>query len=209
MLLAHVPGEDGYGAGPEVCAEIAAEFHPVQAHFAGRIDELLATGMPDRRLAVELFAPVAAPFLNVIDGLRAVLDGLPRRLDEIAQCGLPDTLVHCDLHPGNARVGSGSAVLMDWGDSAVSHPALDILRLTGELTGPEAQELIAAWALRWRAAVPGSDPARAVELMRPVASLVGAVIYTAFLAGIEPSEHPYHRADVPECLAEAVEKARP
>jgi hypothetical protein len=115
--------------------------------------------------------------------------------------------MHGDLHPGNTRIGRGSPVLMDWGDSAVSHPAFDILRLTEGLTPPEAQELIAVWALRWRTEVPGSDPARAVELMRPVASLLGAVIYSGFLAGIEPAEHPYHRSDVPECLTAAVEKA--
>jgi hypothetical protein len=209
MLLAHVPGEDGYGAGAPVCAEIAAEFHPVQAHFAGRVDELLATGMPDRRLAVQPFADAAAPFLEKIDGLRAVLAGLPRRLDEIAACGLPDTLVHGDLHPGNTRVGCGSPVIMDWGDSAVGHPAYDILRLTGDLPRAQAEELIGAWTLRWRAVAPGSDPSRAVELMRPVAALHGAVIYAGFLAHIEQSEHPYHSSDVPAALVTAVEEALP
>jgi hypothetical protein len=207
MLLAHVPGEDGYGAGAAVCAEIAAEFHPVQAHFAGKIDELLATGMPDRRLAVQPFADAAAPFLDQIDGLRAVLADLPRRLDEIAACGLPDTLVHGDLHPGNTRVGRGSPVIMDWGDSAVAHPAYDILRLTGDLQQTEAEEVIAAWARRWGTVAPGSDPARAVELMRPVAALYSAVTYADFLAHIEQSEHPYHSSDVPAAFVMAVEEA--
>lgn len=208
-LLAHVPGKDGYGADAEVCAEIAAEFHPVQLHFAGRVDELLATGMPDRRLAVEPFAAAAEPFLDEIVGLPGLLEGLPQRLAEVAACGLPDTLVHGDLHPGNTRVGSGSPVLMDWADASVSHPAFDILRLTEWLPRAEADDLIAAWALRWRTAAPGSDPARAVELMRPVAALLGAVLYTEFLANIEQSEHPYHRSDVPASLTKAVEEALP
>jgi len=117
--------------------------------------------------------------------------------------------VHGDLHPGNTRVGSGSPVLMDWADATVAHPAYDILRLAGGLSGAEADDLIAAWALRWRTAVPGSDPARAVELMRPVAGLLGAVIYAEFLANIEQSEHPYHRSDVPASLTAAVEEAIP
>jgi hypothetical protein len=52
--------------------------------------------------------------------------------------------------------------------------------------------------------VPGSDPARAAELMRPVAQLRSAVIYHDFLAAIEPSERVYHAVDVPGALEEAV-----
>jgi hypothetical protein len=51
--------------------------------------------------------------------------------------------------------------------------------------------------------VPGSDPERAVELLRPVAELRMAAVYAMFLAGIEPSEHPYHLGDVPACLSRA------
>jgi len=207
MLLADVPGEDGYGAGADVCAQVAIGFHPVQAHFAGRVDELLAAGLPDRRLAVESFAPAAAPFLGEIDGLRELIDGLPVRLAEIAACGLLDTLVHGDLHPGNTRIGAGLPVIMDWGDATVSHPAYDILCLTELLPAADAEPLVAAWASRWRQSVPGSDPARAAELMRPVAALRGAVIYRDFLANIEPSEHVYHLADVPAALTKAVRSA--
>ncbi len=204
MLLADVPGRDGYDAGAADCAAIAIGIHPVQAHFAGRIDDLLAAGVPDRRLDANALAAVAEPWCDRIDGLRALLDRLPRRLDDIRACGVPDTLVHGDLHPGNTRLGSGTPVIMDWGDSTLSHPALDILLLTDRLEPGEGEALQAAWALRWRLAVPGSDPARAIELMRPVAPLRSAVIYHDFLAAIEPSEHVYHAADVPRALKEAV-----
>jgi len=209
MLLAHVPGEDGYGAGAAVCARIADEFHPVQVAFAGRVDDLLATGMPDARLAVEPFARVAKPYFDTIDGLRVLIDDLPRRFDEIAACGMPDTIVHGDLHPGNTRVaGAGTVVIMDWGDATVGHPARDILRLTEHLPAAEAEELTAAWALRWRVDVPGCDPLRAVELFRPVTELRASMVYADFLANIEPAEHPYHADDVPDHLAAAVEAAR-
>jgi len=39
------------------------------------------------------------------DGRR--LGELPARLARIERCGLPDTLVHGDLHPGNTRIGGG------------------------------------------------------------------------------------------------------
>jgi phosphotransferase family enzyme len=206
MLLAHAPGVDGYDAGPEVCADIATAFHPVQEHFAGRVDKLVAAGIPDRRLSAEPFGRAAEPYYHRIDGLRELVEGLPDRLAAIAACGLPDTLVHSDLHPGNARVGAGPPVIMDWGDAVVSHPAYDILRLTGWLSSG-TEPLITAWVRRWRRSVPGSDPARAVELMRPVQHLRGGVIYGDFVAGIEPAERVYHFDDIAGSLNAAVRAA--
>jgi hypothetical protein len=56
--------------------------------------------------------------------------------------------------------------------------------------------------------VPGSEPGRAAEVMRPMAALRAAETYAGFLAAIEPSEHPYHAADVPGRLAAAVAAAQ-
>ncbi|GIE92774.1 aminoglycoside phosphotransferase family protein [Paractinoplanes rishiriensis] len=195
MLLAHVPGEDRYGAGAEVCAEIAAAFHPVQAYFAENLDELAV--IPDGRFDYER---VAASYYDRLDGLRKLIDGLPERLAAVAECGVPDTLVHGDLHPGNVRTDrAGRLTILDWGDCTVGHPAFDIIRLTGGLADPGP--LLRAWADRWTSTVPGCDPLRAVDLLRPVAALRGAAVYQAFLDNIEPSEWPYHRQDVPDSLA--------
>jgi hypothetical protein len=205
MLLAHVPGEDRHDAGEEFCAAVAEDFHPLQVHFAGRVDDLLAAGVPDRRSEADRFARVADPFLDTIDGLGELTDDLPRRLAALEECGLPATLVHGDLHPGNVRDDGGTRVIVDWGDSVVAHPGYDILRLAEGL--PEPHGLLAAWAARWRAAVPGSDPERAVTLLRPVAELHAAAVYADFLDRIEPAERPYHAADVPARLSAAVAAA--
>jgi hypothetical protein len=53
----------------------------------------------------------------------------------------------------------------------------------------------AAWAELWRRERPGSDPTRALELVLPIAALRQALIYRAFLDGIEPSERRYHEGD--------------
>ena len=71
------------------------------------------------------------------------------------------------------------------------------------LSGDDARFLLDRWAARWRAAYPGSDPARAVDLLRPVASVVAAATYARFVAEIEPAEHPYHADDVPFWLERA------
>jgi hypothetical protein len=51
--------------------------------------------------------------------------------------------------------------------------------------------------------VPGCDPATAVDLLRPVAALHSAATYAAFVDRIEPTEWPYHVADVPYWLHRA------
>ncbi|MDI1463863.1 aminoglycoside phosphotransferase family protein [Catellatospora sp. KI3] len=208
MLLDHLPGDDLYGAGPEVRDAIAADLHAIQLTAATGLDALRALGVPDRRgpaLARLCADVVAAHPEHAADGVRALVEGLDARLAEVAACGLPDTLVHGDLHPGNARGDASRRVILDWGDCVLGHPAFDILRLTETLPAAEARPLVDAWVRRWRAAVPGSDPARAVELLRPVVALRNAAVYAGFLAAIEPAEHPYHADDVPFWLARAAE----
>ena len=205
MLLAHVPGEDRYGAGPGFCADVARDWHPVQVHFAARIDELLKAGVPDRRFDADRFARVAEPFLDGIDGLGELVDELPGRFAAIEECGLPDTLVHGDLHPGNVRADGDTRVIVDWGDATVAHPAYDILRLTEGLDEPG--EVLAEWARRWRSDLPGCAPERAADLLRPVAELRAAAAYADFLDRIEPAERPYHASDVPARLSAAAAAA--
>jgi aminoglycoside phosphotransferase (APT) family kinase protein len=168
------------------------------------VDELIALGVPDRRLA-----HVAAEIKRVVGGsdprLTALVSGLDERLATVESCGLPETLVHGDLHPGNAHGDDRRRVLFDWGDSTIGHPAFDILRLTEGLPEPEGKSLIDAWAARWRAAVPGSDPHTCVELLRPVAAARNAASYAYFVEHIERTEHPYHAADVGAWLEIAAE----
>ncbi|SCG67725.1 phosphotransferase family protein [Micromonospora coxensis] len=202
MLLDHVPGEDRYGADPAERAAIAADQHDLQVRALPLVDDLVADGVPDLRgpaLARWIRAtipPSALPSTNP-------LDGLAERLAQVAECGVPDTLVHGDLHPGNVRGDGVRRVVIDWGDAFVGHPAFDILRLTEGLPASTAAPLLGAWCARWRDSVPGCDPERAVALLRPVAALRMAAVYAMFLAGIEPSERIYHADDVPRCLAEA------
>ncbi|MEW2591105.1 aminoglycoside phosphotransferase family protein [Micromonospora aurantiaca] len=208
MLLADVPGEDRYGAGEGERAAVAAEHHSVQRRACGVVDELVAAGVPDLRgagLAGWIRERLAGHDVSAAAGL---LGGLDRRLRQVGDCGLPDTLVHGDLHPGNVRGDDGRRTVIDWADSFVGHPAFDILRLTEDVDADAAARLVDAWARRWRADVPGSDPHRAVGLLRPVAPLRLAAVYAMFLAAIEPSEHPYHVHDVPAALARAAAAAR-
>ena len=209
MLLAHVDGEDLYGAPAEVRRRIAADAHYLQLAAIDSVEHLLAAGVPDRRSAqlVGYLTGVVDAYGGGDPTLLALVDGLPDRLARVAACGLPDTLVHGDLHPGNVIGTEDRRTIIDWGDSFIGQPALDVLRLVVGLDPDDAVGVIEVWAALWRAELPGSDPGTSVELLRPVEALRLAAVYADFLACIEPSEHPYHADDVERWLRTAVERA--
>jgi fructosamine-3-kinase len=207
MLLADIPGDDLHEASAQVRGEISAEHHRLQAASIGQLTHLIDNGVPDLRTPrlIETVSRVVARFGGGDHRLRHLVDGLAERMAQVAALGLPDTLVHGDLHPGNVRSDGRHRVIIDWGDSFIGHPAFDIIRLTERMADEPAQALVDAWADRWRAEIPGCEPRRAVDLIRPVAALRNASVYAAFLDNIEPDEHPYHAADVPAWLARAAD----
>ncbi|MEU6073302.1 aminoglycoside phosphotransferase family protein [Micromonospora sp. NPDC047074] len=204
MLLDHVPGEDRYGAPVAERLAMAADFHPVQVRSIPDVAELVAAGVPDLR------GPALPGWIRSklagwdTSSVASLLAGLEARLDEVRGCGLPDTLVHGDLHPGNVRADGGRNVIIDWGDAFVGHPAFDALRLAEGLSDDAAAPVLSQWCARWRAEVPGCEPERAVELLQPVAALRMAAVYAMFLAGIEASERIYHATDVDTYFAHAL-----
>jgi Ser/Thr protein kinase RdoA (MazF antagonist) len=170
------------------------------------VSTFLAMGVPDRRSPGPWLASVARSFGDPSDeSLRHLADGLAARLARVAACGLPDTLVHGDLHGGNV-IGApkGARVILDWGDCVIGHPAFDILTLTDSLSPDEAADVQARWASWWRRQVPGSDPETALDLLRPLHELRFAAVMADFLASIEATEQPYHRDDVRDGLARAI-----
>jgi Ser/Thr protein kinase RdoA (MazF antagonist) len=133
--------------------------------------------------------------------LEAFCLDLPARFAASRSCGIPDTLVHGDFHPGNVRGTAGSLVLLDWGDCGVGQPMLDMSAFLDRIPAGAVDRVRDHWCAAWRTSVAGSDPDRAAALLAPVAAARQAVIYQVFLDGIEPSEHPYHRDDPPEWLS--------
>jgi aminoglycoside phosphotransferase (APT) family kinase protein len=181
----------------------------LQAASVSTVEQLLVAGVPDLRdgMLTQRIAEIVERFGADDPELRLLVEGLPDRLATIASYGLPDALVHGDLHPGNAHSGDGQPVIIDWGDSFIGNPAFDVLRLTQTLADSDARPIVEQWDARWQADVPGSEPIQALDLLRPVAALRLAVVYASFLDGIEPSEHPYHMADVPMSLDAAKRSA--
>lgn len=212
-LLGDVAGEDQWEAPEERLIRMVRTFVEVQADWAERVDALIEAGVPDRRAdamtehaAALIGRSEVREQLDPTELRRAddLLTGLPDRLTRLADCGLPDTLVHGDFHPGNWRFDGDALVLLDWGDSFVGHPMLDHPSFLDRVPDASCARVRAAWLDAWRAQRPSSDPARAAELVAPIAALRAAIVYQSFLDGIEPSERRYHSADVPLWLRRAL-----
>lgn len=112
----------------------------LQVDLAERVPELLALGLPDRRLAN--LPDLYAQLLTDTDSLRP---GKPGGLTaeefhrvqqlavpfghicaELADFGIPETLNHGDFHDGNVLLRGGRVTLFDWGDASVTHPFVSL-----------------------------------------------------------------------------------
>ena len=207
ILMREVPGEDLYEAATPRLPPMVDLLVGLQHEWAGRTETLFALGLPDWRSprltqriddVVTRNADSLAPEDRTT--LRRFVDDLPRRFADIAACGLPDTFVHGDFHPGNLRGDGDRLTVLDWGDCGVGHPLLDQPAFLGRIRADAVEVCRRRWHDAWRAATPGSDPDRASLLLEPVAAARQAVTYQGFLDNIEPSEHPYHRDDPGERL---------
>ena len=202
MLLAEIAGGDLHAAELPLLLEMVNRLVELQRLWGDRVEELLALGLPDWRAPA-----LGAAITNVIERTRDEISAedramladfvrrLPNRFDDVDTCGLRDTLVHGDFHPGNFRGDGRALTLLDWGDSGVGHPLLDQAAFLDAIPSACVGAVRAHWLQQWSAAVPGSDPARASVLLAPIAAARQAVIYRNFLDNIEPSEQVYHRAD--------------
>jgi hypothetical protein len=183
----------------------------LQTPWVGRLDDLVALGLPDwrRDALTAAFTDLVARWRGRLpDGVEVELDGLLEglgdRWDGIAACGLPDTLVHGDFHQGNLRsAGPGHLMLLDWGDSGIGHPMLDQSAFLDRLSPADRQAVRQAWTERWRREIPGCEPDRAASLLAPIGAFRRALVYQWFLDGIEPDERIYHAPDPADWLEQA------
>jgi hypothetical protein len=216
VLLGDVAGDDDWDAPEPRLLSMVQTLVRVQARLIDRTDELLDTGLPDWRArplghlveALVSRSDVRAQLTNgELRALDPLTESLPARLAALDACGIPETLVHGDFHPGNWRSDGHSLVLLDWGDTGVGHPMLDMSSFEEYVPDDVRPRVRAAWIDAWGAECPGSDPARAADVIAPIASLRRAVIYQGFLDHIESSERRYHASDVRDWLRAALDQA--
>ena len=132
-LLADIPGEDLYAPSDGDARRMIDVLIGIQSALS-RAD--LPADMPS--WSVIDLADAGEHTLRETPALasrdRAKVSGLLERLPQTASaleaCGLTETLVHGDFHPGNFRGTAESITLLDWGDSGWGHPLLDAAAFT-------------------------------------------------------------------------------
>jgi hypothetical protein len=209
-LLAHAPGIDCWEPDRPTVEDVVSRWVRVQALTAGEVDELNAPASRPEDLGDEvsrLLTVVPLSDDDVLD-VKQVLSTLPAILNELTASGLPITLVHGDFHPGNWRSDGTNRAIVDWADSFIGHPAVDIQRLHGWLPADKGEHAVEVWAAAWKRALPDSEPLRALRPMTVLGRLVYACMYQRFLDNIEPSEWIYHQDDPRLELQAAVEATR-
>ena len=108
-----------------------------------------------------------------------LLSLLPRRaeqlreaINELAAIGVPETLLHGDLHPRNLAVRDGRVLAFDWTDAAVSHPFLDLVTFVGKRwplsTDPRVRD---AYLAEWQEYASPAELRRALSLAEQLGAL--------------------------------------
>ena len=155
LLLADVPGADCWDASPAGRGGRRASAWPPPRPASAR----RRPAIPDRRTQV-----LAAAVVDLLDGpvgaelstgeLRAARSLQPR-WEMLADCGLPDTVVHGDFHPGNWRRGDGAPVVLDFADAARGQSGARRAARDRLPAGSRRATAASAWIAAWTAAAPG------------------------------------------------------
>jgi hypothetical protein len=160
----------------------------MQRELAGSVDELVALGVPELRLASlpgELGSLLDEPELLTRDAdggidddrlaaLRAALPSFAEACARLDALSVPETLQHDDLNDGNAFLRGTDHVVFDWGDAVVTHPFHTLVVALRSLAyrhrwqpgGREVSRLLAAYLEPWSGVASNAELAEAAGLAR-------------------------------------------
>jgi hypothetical protein len=184
------------------------EYAELQIAMAPHVQELLAAGVPDERLAVlpahvaDLLDDREACMVGRKDGLteheherlRALVPDFGERCAALAGYGIPETIQHDDLHDGNVFVRDGRYLFFDWGDSCVSHPFHSLVVTMRQLVyrlelppgGPDILRLRDAYLEPFGGFAPRSELVEAAELAHYTGTASRSLSWNRFIRAREP-----------------------
>jgi aminoglycoside/choline kinase family phosphotransferase len=207
---------------------VIARYAELQIGLARHVDEILALGIPDHRLAAlpalytKLLADEPSLMIGQEKGLTSTefqqLQSLTLRFQQIcadlAVFGIPETLNNGDFHDGNVLVKNGRITFFDWGDATVTHPFVSLrtffvsmeiaLKMEEDYPPPtpEMTALLYRYLERWASFGNMERLLAAYHLSRPVASIVKVLLWHATISKLEGALHAEYAWIVPELFRE-------
>lgn len=202
--------------------DILARYAELQIEMIPRIDDLLAVGVFDHRLET-----LTDQLIVMLDDEEAIRTGPPdglndeeivslrdsvsrvsERCAELAGYGIPDTLHHDDLHPGNIFIGGGRVTIADWAETCVAHPFFTMrmtLLWSAHFAGlpndaPSILKMRDAFLEPWTSFASRDDVSRAYQLSERLAILSHARVWHRVIVALTGEERRQHAGIVPKNL---------
>jgi aminoglycoside phosphotransferase (APT) family kinase protein len=104
----------------------------------------------------------------------------------LAACGIPQTLVHGDLHLHNVAGSAGRTQFFDWTDACVSHPFFDLISIFDDEDRARQAQLRDGYLGQWSDCAPLERLLEAWALAQPLGDLHQAISYQHIVAALEP-----------------------
>jgi aminoglycoside phosphotransferase (APT) family kinase protein len=168
MLMRELEGKSARGEQASDGVRTAAR---IQRAWHDRLDELASYGCRRRGLE-ELAAESAA---------------LAPLCERLAAYGIPDSLVHGDLHHGNMIVRDDRVAVIDWSDAAIGHPFLDLAPVLW--IGEKHRDALAdAYVEAWADLASPDDLRNAAAIGEALGCVYQALSYRAINDAFEPAD---------------------
>lgn len=174
----------------------------LQRGEAANTAQHLEGGVTDRRLAVlpALYDDMLSRELPLeadeIDGLRRLAPAFAQRCAELVG-SVPETIEHSDLHMANVYARGDGMLILDWGDSAVSHPFFSLARADDHWDARVRAAYLEPWG-------PGLE--NVLELALPVGSFAYAFGFLRLWDHLDDAGRERYRASAPRILRRAYER---
>lgn len=208
---------------------ILPQFISLQKGLSGKVNSLLALGVPDRRL--EKLPKLFDQLIQKKDLCRVELeDGLSQAeyahlhelnnkfesaCEELDALPIRPSLHHDDFHDGNLFLSGSRVIFTDWGESAVSHPFFSLIVLLRGAensleVGPDSPEIseLRRWYLAgWRDCASKAELERAASLAGWIGLVNRALTWSQTLAALPETFRADYVSAVPAYLKEFIEQS--
>ncbi len=195
-----------------------AAYAQMQIEAVAAVENLLAAGVRDRRLAIlgaqmeALFADSALlrgqPFIGLseteVAQVQSLLPILKSLCDQLATYKVPETIDHGDFHDNNIAVTESGYIFYDWSDLTITHPFFSILMIYEWSSLSEAQR-VPGWQAKirdaylqpWTIYEPMERLLEAFEIAAKLAIVVQLLNYKWISEQTEPKTDWEHDQSIP------------